>query len=155
MKIFITGISGFIGYHLARKLFSQGHHVLGIDSYNSYYDVALKRARSGKLDELGIENSYGDLTVLAFKSDWFNKLEIPVQLIVLREINKALVFYNFSNVKQLGDGICEIKINHRPGLRVYFSRTLNDCFLILLAGHKGTQKRDIIKAKNYWSLYGR
>ena len=38
-------------------------------------DVALKRARSGKLDELGIENSYGDLTVLAFKSDWFNKLE--------------------------------------------------------------------------------
>ena len=75
MKIFITGISGFIGYHLARKLFSQGHHVLGIDSYNSYYDVALKRARSGKLDELGIENSYGDLTVLAFKSGWFNKLE--------------------------------------------------------------------------------
>ena len=75
MKIFITGISGFIGYHLARKLFSQGHHVLGIDSYNSYYDVALKRARSGKLDELGIENSYDDLSVLAFKPHWFNKLE--------------------------------------------------------------------------------
>ena len=45
MKIFITGISGFIGYHLARKLFSQGHHVLGIDSYNNYYDVSLKEAR--------------------------------------------------------------------------------------------------------------
>ena len=80
MKIFITGISGFIGYHLARKLFSQGHHVLGIDSYNSYYDVALKRARSGKLDELGIENSYGDLTVLAFKSDWFNKLDYMTEI---------------------------------------------------------------------------
>lgn len=75
MKIFITGISGFIGYHLARKLFSQGHHVLGIDSYNNYYDVSLKRSRAAKLDDLGIEVSYGDLTSTTFKSDWFDKLE--------------------------------------------------------------------------------
>jgi len=74
MKIFITGIAGFIGYHLARKLFSQGHHVLGIDSYNNYYDVSLKRSRAAKLDDLGIEVSYGDLTTTTFKSDWYNKL---------------------------------------------------------------------------------
>jgi UDP-glucuronate 4-epimerase len=74
MKIFITGIAGFIGYHLARKLFSQGHHVLGIDSYNNYYDVSLKRSRAAKLDDLGIEVSYGDLTSTTFKSDWYNKL---------------------------------------------------------------------------------
>ena len=75
MKIFITGISGFIGYHLARKLFSQGHHVLGIDSYNDYYDVSLKRSRAAKLDDLGIETSYGDLTSTTFKSDWHDKLD--------------------------------------------------------------------------------
>lgn len=75
MKIFITGISGFIGYHLARKLFSQGHHVLGIDSYNNYYDVSLKRSRAAKLEDLGIEVSYGDLTSTTFKSDWYDKLE--------------------------------------------------------------------------------
>jgi len=74
MKIFITGIAGFIGYHLARKLFSQGHHVLGIDSYNHYYDVSLKRSRTAKLEDLGIEVSYGDLTLTTFKSDWYNKL---------------------------------------------------------------------------------
>tara|TARA_B110000495_G_scaffold151315_1_gene134299 strand:- start:1831 stop:2769 length:939 start_codon:yes stop_codon:yes gene_type:complete len=74
MKIFITGIAGFIGYHLARKLFSQGHHVLGIDSYNHYYDVSLKRSRTAKLEDLGIEVSYGDLTSTTFKSDWYNKL---------------------------------------------------------------------------------
>ena len=75
MKIFITGIAGFIGYHLARKFFSQGHHVLGIDSYNNYYDVSLKRSRAAKLDDLGIEVSYGDLTTTTFKSDWYDKLE--------------------------------------------------------------------------------
>jgi UDP-glucuronate 4-epimerase len=75
MKIFITGIAGFIGYHLARKLFSQGHHVLGIDSYNNYYDVSLKRSRAAKLEDLGIEVSYGDLTSTTFKSDWYDKLE--------------------------------------------------------------------------------
>ncbi|MDG2223120.1 MAG: polysaccharide biosynthesis protein [Rubripirellula sp.] len=31
MKIFITGISGFLGRHLARHLESQGHHVMGVD----------------------------------------------------------------------------------------------------------------------------
>ena len=81
MKIFITGIAGFIGYHLARKLFSQGHHVFGIDSYNDYYDVSLKKSRAAKLDDLGIEVSYGDLAASKFKtsnwevSDWHDKLD--------------------------------------------------------------------------------
>ena len=55
MKIFITGIAGFIGYHLARKLFSQGHDVSGLDNFNDYYDPSLKRTRASKLSDLGIE----------------------------------------------------------------------------------------------------
>ena len=45
MKIFITGSSGFIGFHLAKKLLNKGIKVHGFDSMNSYYDVKLKRAR--------------------------------------------------------------------------------------------------------------
>ena len=45
MKIFITGSSGFIGFHLSRKLLDKGHSVHGFDSMNSYYDVKLKKAR--------------------------------------------------------------------------------------------------------------
>ena len=45
MKIFITGSSGFIGFHLAKKLLNKGIKVYGFDSMNSYYDVKLKRAR--------------------------------------------------------------------------------------------------------------
>ena len=45
MKIFITGSSGFIGFHLSKKLLDNGHHVHGFDSMNNYYDVKIKKAR--------------------------------------------------------------------------------------------------------------
>ena len=45
MKIFITGSSGFIGFHLAIKLLNKGIKVHGLDSMNTYYDIKLKKAR--------------------------------------------------------------------------------------------------------------
>ena len=45
MKIFLTGSSGFIGFHLSKKLLDRGHSVHGFDSMNNYYDVKLKKAR--------------------------------------------------------------------------------------------------------------
>ena len=45
MKIFITGSSGFIGFHLSKKFLEEGHTVHGFDSMNSYYDVRLKNSR--------------------------------------------------------------------------------------------------------------
>ena len=45
MNIFITGSSGFIGFHLSKKLLDKGHTVHGFDSMNNYYDVRLKKSR--------------------------------------------------------------------------------------------------------------
>lgn len=45
MKIILTGIAGFIGSHLARRLLRDGHSVIGIDDLNDYYAVSLKRDR--------------------------------------------------------------------------------------------------------------
>ena len=44
-KIYITGSSGFIGCHLAKKLLDKGFKVHGLDSMNNYYDVNLKNSR--------------------------------------------------------------------------------------------------------------
>ena len=44
-KIFITGSSGFIGFHVAKKLLEKKHIVYGFDSMNRYYDVNLKKKR--------------------------------------------------------------------------------------------------------------
>ncbi len=45
MKIFLTGSSGFIGFHLSKYLLEKGHTICGFDSMNSYYDVNLKKSR--------------------------------------------------------------------------------------------------------------
>lgn len=50
-KILVTGAAGFIGFHLSKKLAELGHHVVGLDNINGYYDINLKYAR---LKELGI-----------------------------------------------------------------------------------------------------
>ena len=51
MKILITDTAGFIGFHAAREFMRRNWDVIGIDNYNDYYDVKLKRARDGKLRE--------------------------------------------------------------------------------------------------------
>ena len=44
-KLFITGASGFIGFHAAKKFLDKGYIVRGFDSMSNYYDVKLKKAR--------------------------------------------------------------------------------------------------------------
>ena len=51
MRIFVTGSSGFIGFHLSKKLLEKGHTIHGFDSMNKYYDVNLKKARLKILKE--------------------------------------------------------------------------------------------------------
>ncbi|MBH3121494.1 MULTISPECIES: NAD-dependent epimerase [Serratia] len=49
MKFLVTGAAGFIGYHVAERLLTAGHQVVGIDNLNDYYDVGLKMARLDRL----------------------------------------------------------------------------------------------------------
>jgi UDP-glucuronate 4-epimerase len=45
MRFLVTGAAGFIGFHLARRLLTDGHVVAGVDGLTPYYDVTLKRGR--------------------------------------------------------------------------------------------------------------
>ncbi len=49
MTILLTGVAGFIGYHVARALLDRGERVAGVDNVNDYYDPALKQARLAQL----------------------------------------------------------------------------------------------------------
>jgi UDP-glucuronate 4-epimerase len=44
-RILVTGAAGFIGFHLSKRLLSQGYEVTGLDNINDYYDVGLKESR--------------------------------------------------------------------------------------------------------------
>ena len=49
MTVLVTGAAGFIGFHTCARLLDRGDTVVGVDTLNNYYDVALKQAR---LDQL-------------------------------------------------------------------------------------------------------
>ena len=51
MNILITGAAGMIGFHSAKKLISEGHTVYGIDNFNDYYEVQLKKDRASILEK--------------------------------------------------------------------------------------------------------
>lgn len=62
MKILITGVAGFIGFHVCKNLLERGEDVVGIDNLNDYYDPNLK------LKRLEILNKY--------KKFLFHKIDI-------------------------------------------------------------------------------
>jgi UDP-glucuronate 4-epimerase len=54
-SVFITGIAGFIGFHLAKALHARGDTVIGCDNFNDYYDPNLKKNRASILEKEGID----------------------------------------------------------------------------------------------------
>jgi UDP-glucuronate 4-epimerase len=50
MTVLVTGVAGFIGFHVAQALLERGERVIGVDNLNDYYEVSLKEARLGNLN---------------------------------------------------------------------------------------------------------
>jgi UDP-glucuronate 4-epimerase len=51
MRILVTGVAGFIGFHVSRRLLARGDTIIGLDSVNNYYDVRLKEDRLALLKD--------------------------------------------------------------------------------------------------------
>src|SRR5580704_17724063 len=68
MKIIVTGIAGFIGSHLAKRLLRDGHEVVGVDDLNDYYAVSLKRDRLVDITRVGpfifVETDVADVAAM-------------------------------------------------------------------------------------------
>jgi putative addiction module killer protein len=60
---------------------------------------------------------------------------------------KRLQLGNPGDVKGVGEGVSEIRIDHGPGYRVYYTKRGAKLVLILLCGDKSTQDKDIAKAR--------
>jgi UDP-glucuronate 4-epimerase len=104
-KIFITGSSGFIGFHLAKSLLKKGMKVHGYDEMNSYYDINLKKNRLKILREYTnfsfTKNSLENKKILAksilnFKPQFI--IHLAAQAGVRYSIQKPRVYLN-SNIE--------------------------------------------------------
>ncbi len=62
---------------------------------------------------------------------------------------------NFSNVKGVGAGVYEFRIDFGPGYRIYFGKDGDQLVILLAGGTKKRQDADIASAKERWRDYKR
>jgi putative addiction module killer protein len=60
---------------------------------------------------------------------------------------------NYGDIESVGEGVMELRIDWGPGYRVYFARAGQLVVLLLCAGDKRTQDKDIKRAKDYFKDY--
>jgi putative addiction module killer protein len=90
--------------------------------------------------------------MIEFKqTDTFRKWRIRLKDIRIRALIASrldrLAFGNPGDVKPVGGGISELRIDHGPGYRVYFMKRGNTIIILLCGGDKSTQTKDIQTAK--------
>jgi len=80
-------------------------------------------------------------------SKWLRKLRDEQARARIQIRIRRLSLGNFGDVKPVGDGVSELRIDYGPGYRVYFQQVRSLLVLRLVGGDKKTQNADIAKAK--------
>ena len=83
---------------------------------------------------------------------WFEDLNAVAGAKVVRALAR-IEQGNLSNVKSVGEGVLEYRIDFGPGYRVYFGRDGETLVILLTGGTKKRQQRDIEAAHDYWRDY--
>jgi len=87
-------------------------------------------------------------------ADWFDELDVQAALKVRTALARMEVG-NFGDVKPVGQGVSERRINYGPGFRIYFGQEGGKLIVLLVGGTKKRQQRDVAQAKAYWTDYKR
>lgn len=168
-SVFITGIAGFIGSHLAYFLKKGGDYVIGCDNFNDYYSPQLKKMRAQRLTKLGIEiiqcniQEYDILNRLFDEKNFTHVIHLAAQAGVRHSITHPFS-YSHSNL----DGflhVLELCRHHQPlklifasSSSVYGSNTKlpfseSDATDHPISLYAATKKSGELMAKTYHHLY--
>lgn len=79
--------------------------------------------------------------------DWIDGLRDSTVRIMLFKYIDRMADGNLGNIRPVGDGVMERKINVGPGYRIYFVKSGQAILILLCGGDKSTQQRDIARAK--------
>ena len=103
--VLLTGAAGFVGFHTALQMHQEGDVVLGLDNFNHYYDVRLKRKRAQLLRRAGLDTLFegdvcdGDLLQLLLRAGRVTHVvHLAAQAGVRYSLKKPLAYIE-ANVK--------------------------------------------------------
>lgn len=83
-------------------------------------------------------------------TEWLDDLDRSARAVVLTHIGKLRIG-NFGRCRDLKGGLWELKINFGPGYRTYFYKKGTAVVILLCGGDKGSQDKDIEKARRYFA----
>lgn len=79
---------------------------------------------------------------------WLKQLkDTAARARILVRIQRLSLTENFGDVKPVGDGVFEMRIDYGSGYRLYYALKGSELVLLLIGGDKSSQQRDIAKAK--------
>jgi len=87
-------------------------------------------------------------------AEWFDELDARVAVKV-RAVIARMETGNKGDVKSVGEGVSERRIDYGPGYRLYFGKDGDTLVILLNGGTKKRQQRDIDDAKQFWKDYKR
>lgn len=79
--------------------------------------------------------------------EWLTNLRDSKALAKILTRIQRLELGNAGDVRPVGAGVSEMRIDHGPGYRVYYKRSGNALILLLCGGDKSTQDKDIQRAQ--------
>ena len=97
------------------------------------------------MDEIDIQYFVSETGAVLLK-DWLNALDKKVRARIYARLAR-IRDGNFGDVKNLGQGLFELRMDFGPGYRLYFSREGATKIVLLIGGEKSSQARDIAFAK--------
>jgi len=77
---------------------------------------------------------------------WFDSLKDRKARMRIDIRIRRISLGNFGDVKSVGEGVSEIRIDYGPGYRIYYLQRKNKVIILLWGGDKSTQSKDIEKA---------
>lgn len=86
---------------------------------------------------------------LAPFAEWHSSLKSDVTKATIDARIKRVQRGLYGDVKNVGDGVCELRIDYGPGYRIYFTEVQGTVVLLLAGGDKSSQKDDMRLAKKF------
>jgi putative addiction module killer protein len=80
--------------------------------------------------------------------------DVDTQALIFQRLQR-IKLGNFGDCKPISEGLCEFRIHHKVGIRIYYARAGQHLILIIGGDDKRSQERDITKAKKYLEDYKR
>lgn len=146
-KVLVTGTAGFIGYHLTKRLISDGYEVVGLDIINDYYDINLKYAR---LEKLGIRKSQIQLNQLISSATESNLRFIQLDLASHDDVIDLMRSESFDYVVNLA---AQAGVRYSIEKPLAYTHSNIDGFLSILEGARQTGIKHLVYASTS-SVYG-